>query len=295
MGGRPARKKKKGDACQTENKTPNTHGSQLDEYFEPEHKTEPIKLAKIGQQTTDPVFTTKKDPVDSLKGMRFFSSRICREIQSKEVTTYNEISDGITKEIQHIFPTVSEKNIRRRVYDALNVLIAAKIISKTKKEIRWIGLPNYSTANEDIYEKERRTIENRIQEKKKQIKDLVRRLVCFHNLTKKNRAHPDTTPGTLGHAVSDNTDTSQRITAPFVLIKTQKNTRIHCEMLENRTQYYFEFDRPFEIIEDVSVMEKIGHGTVDSSEELMEIIPKGAWKYITRDIKPKRKNTSQKG
>jgi putative methionine-R-sulfoxide reductase with GAF domain len=33
-----------------------------------------------------------------------------------------------------------EKNIRRRVYDALNVLMAMDIISKDKKEIQWKGL-----------------------------------------------------------------------------------------------------------------------------------------------------------
>lgn len=37
-----------------------------------------------------------------------------------------------------------QKNIRRRVYDALNVLMAMNIISKEKKEIRWIGLPTNS-------------------------------------------------------------------------------------------------------------------------------------------------------
>lgn len=39
---------------------------------------------------------------------------------------------------------VDHKNIRRRVYDALNVLMAMNIISKEKKEIRWIGLPTNS-------------------------------------------------------------------------------------------------------------------------------------------------------
>lgn len=37
-----------------------------------------------------------------------------------------------------------QKNIRRRVYDALNVLMAMNIISKEKKEIKWIGLPTNS-------------------------------------------------------------------------------------------------------------------------------------------------------
>lgn len=48
----------------------------------------------------------------------------------------------------HIFPfriqSYDQKNIRRRVYDALNVLMAMNIISKEKKEIRWIGLPTNS-------------------------------------------------------------------------------------------------------------------------------------------------------
>lgn len=39
---------------------------------------------------------------------------------------------------------IDHKNIRRRVYDALNVLMAMNIISKEKKEIRWIGLPTNS-------------------------------------------------------------------------------------------------------------------------------------------------------
>jgi len=34
-----------------------------------------------------------------------------------------------------------EKNIRRRVYDALNVLMAIGVITKEKKTITWVGLP----------------------------------------------------------------------------------------------------------------------------------------------------------
>ena len=43
-----------------------------------------------------------------------------------------------------VFQAYDQKNIRRRVYDALNVLMAMNIISKEKKEIKWIGLPTNS-------------------------------------------------------------------------------------------------------------------------------------------------------
>lgn len=47
----------------------------------------------------------------------------------------------ITVFSKHVY---DQKNIRRRVYDALNVLMAMNIISKEKKEIKWIGLPTNS-------------------------------------------------------------------------------------------------------------------------------------------------------
>jgi len=36
---------------------------------------------------------------------------------------------------------MDEKNIRRRVYDAINVLLALNVISKERKAIKWRGLP----------------------------------------------------------------------------------------------------------------------------------------------------------
>lgn len=46
----------------------------------------------------------------------------------------------------------SQKNIRRRVYDALNVLMALNIIFKEKKDIRWNGLPTTSTQEAALFE-----------------------------------------------------------------------------------------------------------------------------------------------
>lgn len=108
--------------------------------------------------------------------------KVCEKVQKKGVTTYNEVADELVAEFsssdnhmspndavsaaleqtsmgykasshhvikQHVFFFFSQhvydqKNIRRRVYDALNVLMAMNIISKEKKEIKWIGLPTNS-------------------------------------------------------------------------------------------------------------------------------------------------------
>uniref|UniRef100_A0A7C8YM28 E2F/DP family winged-helix DNA-binding domain-containing protein n=1 Tax=Opuntia streptacantha TaxID=393608 RepID=A0A7C8YM28_OPUST len=93
-------------------------------------------------------------------GLRQFSRKVCDKVESKGRTTYNEVSDELVAEYaelsnaagsnEHQGPGYDEKNIRRRVYDALNVLMAMDIISKDKKEIQWRGLPR--TTLSDIEE-----------------------------------------------------------------------------------------------------------------------------------------------
>jgi len=77
-------------------------------------------------------------------------------VERKLKTTYNEVADELVFEVLHGDPQDSgedeptaarqydEKNIRRRVYDALNVLLAMDIIEKSKKEIIWRGFPGQS-------------------------------------------------------------------------------------------------------------------------------------------------------
>lgn len=72
--------------------------------------------------------------------------------------------------VQHQY---DQKNIRRRVYDALNVLIAMNIISKEKKEIKWIGLPTNSRQECDKLETEKRKRLDSIRQKKSQLQELL--------------------------------------------------------------------------------------------------------------------------
>jgi hypothetical protein len=62
-------------------------------------------------------------------------------VESKKTTSYNEVADELVGEFasEAAVSAVEQKNIRRRVYDVLNVLMAMNIISKDKKEIHWIG------------------------------------------------------------------------------------------------------------------------------------------------------------
>ena len=114
--------------------------------------------------------------------------KVCEKVKEKGVTSYNEVADELVAEYcSFISANVSnansaansidswydQKNVRRRVYDALNVLMAMNIISKEKKEIKWIGLPcNKKQECADLDLEKRHRLE-RIQAKCDQLKDLL--------------------------------------------------------------------------------------------------------------------------
>jgi hypothetical protein len=74
--------------------------------------------------------------------------QVSLKVEAKGVTNYAEVADELVAEYKieseragQEISLIDQKNIRRRVYDALNVLRAMNVISKTKKEISWVGLP----------------------------------------------------------------------------------------------------------------------------------------------------------
>ncbi len=66
-----------------------------------------------------------------------------------------------------------QKNVRRRVYDALNVLMAMNIISKEKKEIKWIGLPCNKKQECQELEIEKKKKQEQIASKSELLKELI--------------------------------------------------------------------------------------------------------------------------
>jgi hypothetical protein len=103
--------------------------------------------------------------------------RVCQKVKEKGVTSYNEVADELVTEESEDAGNTSgsydQKNIRRRVYDALNVLMAMNIISKEKKEIKWLGLPTSSAQECDNIEAQNAQTRKRIDEKQQQLRELV--------------------------------------------------------------------------------------------------------------------------
>ncbi|WCJ34503.1 Transcription factor DP [Euphorbia peplus] len=187
------------------------------------------------------------------RGLRQFSMKVCEKVESKGTTTYNEVADELVSEFADPSNTVTspdqqqqydEKNIRRRVYDALNVLMALDIISKDKKEIQWKGLPRTSLSDIEELKTERLGLRSRIEKKTAYLQELEEQYVGLQNLIERNEQLYSS-----GNAPSDG------VSLPFILVQTRPHATVEVEISEDMQLVHFDFNStPFELHDDNYVL-----------------------------------------
>ncbi|GAU11256.1 hypothetical protein TSUD_342470 [Trifolium subterraneum] len=137
-----------------------------------------------------------------------------------------------------------EKNIRRRTYDVLNVLMAVDIISKDKKEIQWKGLHSPI----EKLKMERLGIRNRIERKASYLQELEEQ-ASLKNLVQRNeQLYRSENPPSGG------------VSLPFVLVQTDPHATVELEVEiseDNRDMQFVHFDfnsTPFQLYDENYVL-----------------------------------------
>ncbi|XP_068136568.1 transcription factor Dp-2 isoform X2 [Hyperolius riggenbachi] len=221
------------------------------------------------------------------KGLRHFSMKVCEKVQTKGTTSYNEVADELVAEFTtsagHLTSdsAYDQKNIRRRVYDALNVLMAMNIISKEKKEIKWIGLPSNSVQECENLEIEKQRRIERIKQKSAQLQELLLQQIAFKHLIQRNRQNEQQsqTPPAVNSTIK----------LPFIIVNTSKKTVIDCSISSDKFEYLFNFDNAFEIHDDIEVLKRMGMSfglesgkcTSDNLKLAKSFVPRALEGYVT--------------
>ena len=188
------------------------------------------------------------------KGLRHFSMKVCEKVKAKGTTSYNEVADELVSELTDprcqspSDQQYDQKNIRRRVYDALNVLMAMNIISKEKKEIRWLGLPTNSVQEATSLDIEKSKKIDRIKAKTEQLQDLILQQIAFKKLVERNKEAEKAAKRPTPNSV---------IEIPFIIVSTSNKTVIECGISQDKKEYLFDFDNTFEIHDDMFVLKKM--------------------------------------
>ena len=177
--------------------------------------------------------------------------KVCEKVESKQKTTYNEVADELVAEFSNpddprfcADQAYDEKNIRRRVYDALNVLMAMDIIAKEKKEIMWRGLP--STVRSNVARLHARSWPRRAPPSKKKnahLQELVEQYNSYQALLKRNARRAEQVRRETGAE-----PVIGGIQLPFILVQTKPHATVEVEISEDQQVVHFDFNStPFQI------------------------------------------------
>ncbi|SPP75665.1 blast:Transcription factor Dp [Drosophila guanche] len=224
----------------------------------------------------------KRKPDKAGKGLRHFSMKVCEKVQEKGKTTYNEVADELVSEEMKnnaYDSNCDQKNIRRRVYDALNVLMAINVISKDKKEIRWIGLPANSAEQFLALEEENSLRRERIKQKNDMLREMIMQHVAFKGLVERNKRNES-------QGVVPSANASCQL--PFIIVNTHKSTKINCSVTNDKSEYIFKFDKTFEMHDDIEVLKRMGfclgldkgECTPENIERVKTWVPPNLAKYV---------------
>lgn len=245
------------------------------------------------------------------KGLREFSRLVWTKVMEKKQTTYNEVADELVEEFRAVqtanrlsrgLPPIvpesqdakatqtEERNVRRRVYDALNVLMAMDIIVKDKKVIMWKGLPS-NNADEyagllEMYEHRRASLVH----KRRIARDLIIQQLAFRRLVDRNRAqeeqnrkmgyhlHDRASPlGTLEAEEEEDEEeepppagrSRSAIKLPLVLLSVTDTATIHLEIdTPARREALLTFTAPFMCHEDNDVLHQLRLDEVSSGSSV---------------------------
>ena len=228
------------------------------------------KGGKKGGTTPEP----KKE--EKGKGLRHFSMKVCAKVELKGTTTYNEVADELVTELMSDGGLADEKpnNIRRRVYDALNVLRAMGIISKEKKEIQWNGLPNMTASDIDRAVTEKMRVHARLEKKRQYLQDLAEQHSALESLLERNRSAWGNA-GPPGGTGGEGTGATGRggaeaggsgrgggevisVNLPFLVVHTKPDTEIEVRPSEDGQLMELDFNtQPFAIHDETFVLQNM--------------------------------------
>ncbi|XP_078169144.1 transcription factor-like protein DPB isoform X3 [Carex rostrata] len=203
-------------------------------------------------------------------GLRRFSTIVCEKIEAKGRTTYKKVSEEILSDINCLESSsqqieFDEKNLRRRIYDAFNVLESIGIIARDKKEVWWIGFPHTKSEYVQRLQKHRKERLSRIQKKMNFLKEIEDQYLDLRNLASRNQKSER--PATVSSGVA----------LPFLLIKTSPLATVEIDISEDTRLVHFEFNgTPFTMHDDASVLKAMRFQAEGRPENVDQIILDGS-------------------
>ncbi|CAD8142726.1 unnamed protein product [Paramecium pentaurelia] len=193
------------------------------------------------------------DPIKSQKkwSLKYISNRVMMEL-SNEAMAYSDICQQLTEEMiqefngQYNDKQKEIKNLRRRVYDALNVMISIGIVIKEKKLIRKNTETQVNLTKQNLIIR-KQNLKEQLQIKKTSATNQIKQQESLKKLVELNKMR--------------DVDESEKIRFPFILVKTQLNNQDEDELVleQNKSMDYLKVfsKNQLDLQLDLNVVQKL--------------------------------------
>lgn len=137
------------------------------------------------------------------RGLRNLSLMVKRIVEQKKTTTYKEVADILVSNMKEIYKTAAVdfdlqkdvQNIKRRVYDALNVLIASEVIAKKGKKVTTSDYTHFfgKCLNKKTWlrlkevEKKYTLHKQRVRQMRTELNSLIDKYISLQHLVERNK------------------------------------------------------------------------------------------------------------
>jgi len=206
-------------------------------------------------------FKTEKNPKNKLFGLKEISNRVMDIIKQNGKTTYKDISDQIVDEIKEK-SSKEENNLRRRIYDSLNVMRNMNLFiqDKQSKAIMWNYAQEFDPLNEvqnknEEYEENMLESDNIIELKKEiklkkaKVNSLEKDLQALNKVLDRNKKEHEKIPE------------NKKLYFPLIIVEfiSNQEQKINVAFNEDQTKVHLGFDKANFMYGDLDIVSKIGN------------------------------------
>jgi len=210
--------------------------------------------------------------VDMPTGIRAVAVGTLSIMQSKKTCSFAEVAEALVHRVYGDAGKSHEgsRELRRRAYDVLNVLVSLGVVTKQKgRTLQWFGVPYGSPSEIEHQVHEREELRKRIEAKEARIRDLLVHQLALHNLQHSR----------------DSVSEADRLALPFVTVTTPASGQIECEIARDHSQVCLTFSAPFEVRDDHEVLRMLRLHEVPEAT-VLKLVPPELFSYLPDALQP---------
>ena len=204
----------------------------------------------------------------SSASLKAFSLIVKEKVKALKETTYKDVADALVEDMKKTSPVVNDQNIRRRVYDILNVLAAIGMIVKQKKIIVWRGrLGDEPQSEVATLEQQKRRLQQVVAKKRAYVEEMKQKWMLYQAtidynrmMLQQNRASDAAAVSTMGvrypQPTEDPYDANEVVPFPFILVYSKGGFTEQADIYRRHVKLVFK--ESFQLLEDADVIKKLG-------------------------------------